>query len=532
MRLALILALLPGLAWAEDVLLPAPVTDVVLYPGSLTLTRGETTDLPAGEHRLMIPVGRAASEPRIVLDGATLLATSFAEEALIDGTVLYDPNQRAAQDSVDAAQAAVDAAEDRADRAHAAAEAAAAQLSFWRSVSGGALTGLEPDALAATAAAIAEGVAAAQTAQVDARAALRAAEDDLEAASTALEQANRDLAATGAEPGPIDLLILDIAATGGAVTLTLEQDAPGGWTPLYDAILDEGAASLTLIRRVEMRQGSGLPLSDAEIRLSTADPNAQSEPSPVFPNQAIIREDAPRPLARAAEDFAVQLEAAPEPAPVVIAAAVLPDMPVLTYALPGPVDLPADGAPVTVTLGTLDLPVRVFNRAAPRRDDFAYLMAEAADGPPETLLPGPVTRYRGTTRVGEARLPLVPAGETLEMAFGPRRDLPVEFVLLENETGEDGFFTTSGTRVQDMAFRVRNMSDAPETVETLFALPYSEQEDLELTVRTTPVPNLRDVEDARGVAQWNVEIAPGAEVEVDIRVEAEWPEGQVLVWRP
>ncbi|MEM7640983.1 MAG: DUF4139 domain-containing protein [Pseudomonadota bacterium] len=542
MRLALLLAVFPGFAWAEDVMLPAPVSNAVIYPGSLTLTRRDTAELAAGAHRLLIPLGSQGALPSISLDGAALRATSQADGRLVDGTQIYDPAQAAAADALETAQTALAEAEDRADRAQATAEAAAAQISFWRSVSGGALTGLQPDAMAATAAAIADGVTRAQIAQVDARAALRAAEDALEDANLNVRQASRDLEATAARPGPVDLLVLDVEATGGPVTVTLEGDAPGGWTPLYDAFLDEGAGNLTLVRRVEMRQGSGLSFRDAAILLSTADPNGQSDPSPVAPNPAVIREKETVTLEDNRADSLefrlelgapVQAEALlPEDGIARYTGAVVSDLPVLTYGFPTPVDLPPDGQSATVTLGTLDLPVRIFNRAAPRRDAFAFLMAEAANGPPETLLPGPVTRYRGETRVGEAFLPLTPAGDALEMAFGPRRDLPIEFVLLDNETGEDGFFTTSGTRVQDMAIRARNLSDAPETIETRFALPYSEQEDLEITVRATPLPDRRDVDDDRGVSQWNLNLAPGAEAEIDIRVQAEWPEGQVLLWQP
>ncbi|MEM7491715.1 MAG: DUF4139 domain-containing protein, partial [Pseudomonadota bacterium] len=353
MRLALILACLPGLAWAQDVVLPAPVTDAVIYADGAVLTRRDGAELSAGSHRLTIPVADPERLPQVALEGATLVATSVRPGGLIDGTTLYDDTQRAAQDAVETARTILEAAQDEADRAHAAAEAAQAQLAFWRSVSGGALTDLDPDALSATAVAVSDGVAAAQRAQVESRAALRVAEDAVDEAGAALDQAQRDLEATGARPGPLDLLVLDVDAAGGPVDVTLEQAAAGGWTPLYDAILDEAGGRLTLVRRVEMRQMSGLPLRGVDVLLSTASLYAQGAPSPVFPNPAVIREDRPEPLAQArGADFAV---AAPEALAVEADAVVLPDMAVLTYALPGPVDLPAEDDPVVVTLGTLDL---------------------------------------------------------------------------------------------------------------------------------------------------------------------------------
>ncbi|WP_298428838.1 DUF4139 domain-containing protein [uncultured Jannaschia sp.] len=535
MRLIALLILLPGLALADELRLPAPVTDATFYSNGVTLTRRDGAELSAGTHRLLIPMaGRSGTVPDIELDGARLVAQGTAPGGLVDGRAVFDEAQAAAFAAWEAAQYALDRARDAADRAQAAAEAASAQIAFWRSVSGEALTGLDPAALTATASAVADGVARAQTAQIEARAAVRAANEAVDEAGRDVAQARTDLEATGARLDPVDLLVLDITVSeAGPVALALRQDAFGGWRPLYDAILDEDAGRLSIVRRAEMRQDSGLPLRGVSVRLSTADPTGQADPAPVFPDRAILTQ---KEVLR--EEMVESRSIAMAPAPMAdaasegIMAVAVDGMPVLTYAVPVPVDLPPTETSVTVTLGTLDLPVRVFNRASPRRDAFAFLMAEAADGPSETLLPGAVTRYRGATRVGEGALPLVPAGDMFEIAFGPRRDLPLEFTVLDNATGERGIFSSSGTRVQDIAFRVRNLSDAAEVVETLYALPYSEEEALDLTVRATPAPDARDVDDARGVSRWDLEIAPGGEAEVRIRVEATWPEGQVLDWRP
>ena len=80
--------------------------------------------------------------------------------------------------------------------------------------------------------------------------------------------------------------------------------------------------------------------------------------------------------------------------------------------------------------------------------------------------------------------------------------------------------------------RIRNLSDTPEEVEARFALPFSEQEDLEVSVRTSPNPDATDIDDLREVSDWVLTIPAGDQAQVDIAVTMEWPEDQVLTWRP
>ena len=62
---------LPLAVWAEEFSLPAPVTEAEVYLQGALLVRTGQIDLPAGEHRLLVPVGRSANGlPNIDLTGA------------------------------------------------------------------------------------------------------------------------------------------------------------------------------------------------------------------------------------------------------------------------------------------------------------------------------------------------------------------------------------------------------------------------------------------------------------------------------
>ncbi|WGH77401.1 DUF4139 domain-containing protein [Jannaschia ovalis] len=537
MRLALVLAILPGLAFAEDVTVLAPVTAATIFPNGLTLTREGRAELPAGRHRLLIPMPEDAGFlPDLALTGAALGPVERLSDAVADGRGLFDAAQRAAFDAMETAEAALENARDAADRARTEAEAAEAAQAFWRSITGEALTGLDPQALAATAAQVAEGVAAAQARAIAARAAVRQARDAIEAAERDLAQARRDLAATGPDFGPVDMLAVAVTLEApGAVAVTLTQPGAGGWAPVYDATLDEDAGRLTLARKLRVTQRSGLPMRDVALTLSTADPYAQTAPTEPQPDLArIVPQDAPaRGSFREAEIASDMMRAAPAPALAEqVVAGVRLDGPVVTYAYPRPATLPTGGDPVVLALDDLVFDARPFARAVPRRDTTAFLMAEFENTTPEPILPGALTLFRGDARVGEARLPLIPAGDEAELAFGPLPAIRLEFVALDNETGDRGIITSSATRVQDLVYRIRNLSDAPETVETRIALPFSEQEALELDVRVRPEPDRTDIEDKRAVGEWVLPLAPGSETEIRVRIEAGWPEGQILIWEP
>ncbi|PWJ16497.1 DUF4139 domain-containing protein [Jannaschia seohaensis] len=542
MRLALLLCALPGLACAEDILLPAPVTEAQIHLRGAVLTRQAEARLPAGTHRLLVPVlPRSVEMPRIALTGASLGIVSTLDGALVDGRDLYTDRQNAAADALDAAEAARASAEDARLLARTDLDAAEARLAFLRSVSGQALSGLDAGSIASSAAAIGGGIAEAQADLAGARAALRAADDAVAEARRTEAQARRDADRAGIGDAPVSLLAIGLTTEGGPVSVTLEDVSDAaGWSPSYRADLTDG--TVTLDRRAELWNGTGVAMERTALTLSTADLFAFAEPSEPYADRVVTQPEttfAPRsPVEQSAEaDGGGALSQDFAPAPTVaqdkaLMAEALLDGVVVTYAYPEPISLPAASGTTTVVLDRLDFPARVFDRAVPRYDETAYRMAEIVNATGEPLLPGSVTLRRDGAPVGQTELPLIPAGDTADLPFGPQPHLRLEWRALENTAGERGVFTTQGTRRQDVVLRVRNLSETAQTVETLHALPFSERDAVQVTARTIPAPDARDVEDIRGLARWDLDVAPGETAEITIRVEIDWPEGEVLNWQP
>jgi len=204
----------------------------------------------------------------------------------------------------------------------------------------------------------------------------------------------------------------------------------------------------------------------------------------------------------------------------------------VTYDYPEPISLSSSGGELILALDDFTFDAREFNRAAPRYDKTAFLMAEFTNSTSEPFLPGQASVSRDGVFVGRTQLALVPAGDKAEVSFGALEGLRLEYKLLDNDTGDRGFLTSSSTRVQQMEFSIENLLATSEDVQTIFALPYAEEEDLNVSISSRPQPDEREFEQKRGVSVWNLEVGPGETQTIRVNVEMDWPEGQQMLWQP
>ena len=383
--------------------------------------------------------------------------------------------------------------------------------------------------------------------QYAAAVALRADEKARNEARKAVQQAEQDLNRLAPPIGAVTMLALTVeAATSGSVEMTLDSLIyNAGWRADYDLNLTRGdGASVSMERKVVMQQSTGGVWSGVDLTLSTANPFAQVNPTEPFPSQAFlqvkgkagygsVRSSAPQ------AESAISLsriggELADE-APVILeevrAQAVIEGLSV-TYDYPQPINLASGSGELILALDDFTFDAREFNRAAPRFDKTAFLMAEFTNSTQEPFLPGQASVSRDGVFVGRSALQLVPAGDKAEVSFGTLEGLRLDYKLLDNDTGDRGFLTSSSTRVQQMEFSVENLLASTEDVQTIFALPYAELEDLSISTSSRPSPDETDFEQKRGVSVWNLEVGPGEKKTVRVNVDMDWPEGQQLFWQP
>ncbi|NKX44991.1 DUF4139 domain-containing protein [Roseicyclus persicicus] len=533
-------------ALADDILLRADIAEATVFLSSAEVTRRATVSLPAGEHRLLIPVPDLSAADLLEISGPDGLSFGppqrRAGHVIAEG-VLDDPSQAVARSAVDAAEDALLAAEDALATADGGIRALEAQMAYLTALTRGgpegaampADPGLVPQLLATLGAETARVQAELQAARV-ARRDLAEAVTDRGVALAAARDALARLRPFGTAVDVVEVPVRVAADTEAEIALGYLSYA-AGWEPSYELRLDSETGALEVARFVTVQAGGGARWQEVAMVFSTATPARQREPSELSPSPARIVEPAPPvvlgAVPRIASGDMVMLEAAPVAEPVMVddRAALQVEGLSLSWAYAEPVSLGPDGIAV-LPLDTLALTAETEARAIPRYDETAFLVAMATNDTGEPLLPGLARFYRDGALVGEDWLPMVAAGAEAELGFGPLDHLRLVWIDRSLAEGDRGVFTTASTQLREIAFGVENLSDAAETVRLLYATPFAEQEDLGLDLTLAPPPSERDVDDLRGVHAWTLEVAPGATALVEMRVEFDWPEGQELTWWP
>ena len=532
-------------AFADDIQTLAPVRSVTMYPGGATLTRVITADVPAGSHRILFPVPAEALEagpPRIRSSfGFELGAQELLRGYITDPEQVYSPSQALAFERLEALRDELEAANDAVNNGNAAVSAAKAQVTFLRSISGGSLENVDAASLTETVVVIGEQVAQALTVLQNAEISLRSDQEALNKIRKRVAQAEQDFSRTSPPQGAVDMMAVSVDV-GAAQTVEFTLDYltySAGWGVDYEMFLDRDTASIDVSRKVAIRQYTDEVWSDVELILSTANPNAQIKPRQPSPNQASITSPINK---RTVSTQSLQTDqmALSDPIlelPVITEesgtfASVEIDGLSVTYIYPERVTVAPDDGVLILALDKFSLNAEVFNQATPRHDKTAFLLAKFINSTTEPMLPGSTSLYRDGKFVGRGTVSLVPAGGEQTLAFGPLEGLRLKYTRLNNDTGDQGIISRADTREQAMEFSVENLTNETTVVETLFALPFSEQEDLVVNTRARPAPDETNFEQKREVGRWSLDLAPGEKKTVRLDIKMSWPQGQVLQWRP
>lgn len=527
--LCLVALLLPGVARADDVTLYAVPTAVTVFPGGALVERDLPFDLPAGTHRLILG-GLPELDARafdVAVEGAEVLGATFRQARVEVPDDALPLAVRAAKERVQALEADLAEAEDRVAGLRAGAEAAEAEIDFLKALgrSAGA-PALPLDDLRALA-----GMVGTETGA--ARAAAIAAEAEARAADVALADLRRQLRAAVAEynllrgPEETAQLVVSLQAEGGAGHVTVTNYADASWQPVYDFRLDTDAGAVVVDRSVMVQQSSGENWTDVALTLSTDQPGQALGASDQFYNRRRI-EDPVSALASA------RVEAAPMAEPIMLADAAGAmkasyDGLAVTYDVPQPVTILRQADRALFRLDGFRVDADIFAAAIPQNDPTAYVTAALANELDEILLPSDMARFHVDGRfVGDAWFPGLVPGEETELGFGPIAGLQLERTVLNRAEGDRGVINRSNQADEEVLIEVKNLTPRAWPVRLRDAVPYSEQEDLRITWAATPSPDAEDIDNRRGVLQWNLQVAPGETKEIRIEQRLAWPDGKVL----
>lgn len=534
--LPLALAALPLPALAGTYTVTSAPTAVTVYSGFAMVTREVSVEVATGAHEVIfpdLPQWVDANSLRVSLNGADLGGTRLRTDALPPQPDGDSAAVIAAKKQIEIAERALRDLDDAIQDAGFGANAAEARVNFLQGLASSETLPSTPQALSELALMIEDQTLVANVARVQALRNVRDIEEGRDDLERTLADAHAALTALTSPTEPKALLALSVAAKeAGTVLASISYPARASWQPTYDVVLTRGDAdSMTLRRAALIYQNSGENWDDVTLTLSTLTPSGQVVPSELYPpllrfEDPQLREKLQRSTASLSADVAgapmAVMEAAPVPQPNF-------DGPGVTYTLPAPLTIAQSAEGARVELDALTFDARVFARAVPAYDPTAFLMAEGTNESLEPLLAAQSAQiFIDGALVGRSVFEAVPAGGMLTQAFGPVEDLRLSHKVTDQSEGDRGLINRSNAQTREVRMTVENLGSQAWDIELLEALPYSEQDDLVIEWNAQPKAALKDVEDRRGLAQWDISLAANATQEITIEQIVRWPDGKVL----
>lgn len=518
----------------------APIVAVTVHPERARVTRRGRVSLPGGTTELVV-----AGLPTSLLDESVRVAGHSAVPVRVVGVDLAhrdlvdapDERVRSAEDAVRNAERAV-AAIDGMDSGDAAREQLLVRLASRSGdrlaaalADGSAGTGRVAEVGAAVAAQLVE-VAAARRASAELRAEAQRALDAARAELHRLQSSGRHR-----RDAVVEIEVDTPAGAEAEVELELTYVVGGaGWTPAYDARLDE-KESVTLTCFGMVAQSTGEDWPPCELTLSTARPAVSTSVPELEPWWVDVARPVMPPMARSAPAVMATMDMAGGGAEVAllaqavthVEAAAVESTVSASWRLARPTAVPSDGTPHRTTITSVELPARLDHVTAPALGPDAHLRATVTNTGGQALLAGPVSTFVEEAFVGTTSIAQTAPGEEIELALGVDDRVTVERELVER-TAHKARFGTSRGGVERWTITVTNGRTAPARVAVRDRLPVSRAADIKIVdVALAPEPAERD---ELGRVEWVAQLAPGATWKADIRFGVEHPKDTpVTGWR-
>ncbi len=534
----LFLAALPIPAFADDFALSSDVSAVTLYPQGATITRVVPYTIPAGQHQLILtdlPLSTPLASVRVQVTGAKMGSVSARNDFIPPRSEEETSELQAARAEVERLEAALRAAQGDIEAIGLEVDAAQARVAFLEKLGeGDGVAELDVTSLRDLSAMIGDETL---TALKTAHQAERRAEEAtlaLKDLTKELDAARQALAALVPEREDKAMLAVSVssdAETQGTLTVTYNT-REASWQPVYDVRLTRETGALSLERGAYVAQYTGENWEDAALTLSTVRPSEQTAPSDVWPwLRRIYEADVQvRGAVQSLEAFADQAEGrvAAEPVAVEQAAASFDGLSV-TYTYPGTVSVASGADRVRLALGELETSAELVAQAVPLSDQTAFLMASFTNDMGELILPtAEASFYLDDRFVGQRPMQMVASGGEAELSFGPIDGLRLTRTVLDRNEGGRGVITKSNQFTEDVRIEVENLTGQSWPVRLVDRVPYSEQEDLEITWSASPKPQDTRVDEKRGVMAWSFDLAAGESQSVKLSHTIEWPEGMFI----
>jgi len=170
-------------------------------------------------------------------------------------------------------------------------------------------------------------------------------------------------------------------------------------------------------------------------------------------------------------------------------------------------------------------------RATPSLDEAAYLYAEFENDDEAPILPGMASLYRDDVFIGTARMARIAGGDTTHLPFGRYDAIKVTHTERERMEGEAGLIRARLTERRRYLLTAANLGDRVMDVMLSDSMPYAEDEDVEIALRASPMPDERDVAGRKGALAWRFTMQPGDDRTIEHGYDVTYP-GDMTLFLP
>ncbi|WP_122072139.1 DUF4139 domain-containing protein [Pseudophaeobacter sp. EL27] len=537
-------------AWADDIAVNSRVAEVIVHPEVAAITRRAEFDLPAGRHRLIlnnIPYSADLETLQIDLTGARQTAVLFREDGAPPRRA-DDPEVLAAKAAVKEVKMRIQAVRDEASRAASEATAAKTAIGFLEQLgSNEGLAEAGAEALRDITRMIASEADAAGKQALEAQIRARAIEDQLEDLAKELRYAEQALEAIAIEDSNRLYLVIEVdMAAAGPSALELKYFTSGlvFSEPSYEWHLATGESSeVTLKRGFGVWQATGENWNGVDLTISTLQPGERGAPSQINALKRRVQDPRPEPKLRSQASAAYDEStmgvgnlAEPIIEPMIIEEAAGgvrwgadTSGPGATYHFSHPVSIASGPDVLKLEMDSLTTEAEVLAVAVPMQDETAYRVARVTNDFDGDLLESDhVPMFVDGKLVTFSDFAGLAVGQEIELGFGALHGLRLSRDVLQKSEGERGVISRSNQQEEVVEISVENLTGETWPLRLLDRVPYSEQEELEITWNAQPRVSAENVDKQRGILAWEFDLAPGEDKLIRLETTLSWPEGKLL----
>jgi hypothetical protein len=182
----------------------------------------------------------------------------------------------------------------------------------------------------------------------------------------------------------------------------------------------------------------------------------------------------------------------------------------VTYDLGGGLSMPSRSDQQLITIAAFENKADFLMIGIPLLTDYVYLQAEILNDSDVILLAGTASMYRDGGFVGRGRLEMVTIGEKFTAGFGVDSQ-----VQISREFKDKKVETLWGNRIEKYDYRIAidNYKTVPVKLRLLERIPYTEDEELEISGFETSVGLSNDAdylrtEKDKGILRWDLTLKP------------------------